>query len=57
MSIHWGLPKTCGWFVRKMIHDGGLVIASTYVIEPDVPWGNVVSLFEACFRFGEEPAA
>ena len=31
---------------------GGLVLAPTHVLEPDVPWENVVALFEAAEEFG-----
>ena len=35
--------------------EGGLFIAPTHVIEPDVPWENIVALYEACCEFGGEP--
>ena len=42
--------------VKKMIETvgvgGGLMLAPTHVIEPDVPWENVVAFVEACREFG-----
>lgn len=42
--------------VRKRIetvgYDGGLLLAPTHVLEPDVPWENVVALFDAIDEFG-----
>ena len=32
---------------------GGLVIAPTHVIEPDVPWENIVAFFEAIDQAAE----
>jgi uroporphyrinogen decarboxylase len=31
---------------------GGLVLAPTHVLEPDVPWENIVAFFEAAEEFG-----
>jgi hypothetical protein len=30
----------------------GLVIAPTHVIEPDVPWENILAFFEAVEEYG-----
>ena len=30
----------------------GLVLAPTHVLEPDVPWENIVAFFEAVEEFG-----
>ncbi len=31
---------------------GGLILAPTHTLEPDVPWANVLALFEAADEFG-----
>jgi len=33
-------------------YDGGLVIGPTHLLEPDVPWENVVALYDAIDKFG-----
>jgi uroporphyrinogen decarboxylase len=33
--------------------DGGLIIAPTHTLEPDVPWENVLALFDAAEEFGQ----
>ena len=33
-------------------YDGGLLIAPTHVLEPEVPWENIVALFEAVEEYG-----
>ena len=42
--------------VKRMIEivgeGGGLFIAPTHVIEPDVPWENIEALYYACDEFG-----
>ena len=40
------------WTVEKVGYDGGLLIAPTHVLEPDVPWENVLALFEAVDQHG-----
>jgi uroporphyrinogen decarboxylase len=32
---------------------GGLLLASTHVIEPDVPWQNVLVFFETVAEYGK----
>ena len=32
--------------------DGGLLIAPTHVLEPEVPWENILAFFEAVDEFG-----
>ena len=58
-TMPFGTPQSVRETVRRMIdecgHDGGLFIAPTHVIEPDVPWENIVALYEACREFGGEP--
>jgi uroporphyrinogen decarboxylase len=38
--------------IQVLGEGGGLVIAPTHALQPDVPWGNVVALFEAVDEFG-----
>jgi uroporphyrinogen decarboxylase len=42
--------------VKERIHtvgeDGGLLIAPTHMLEPDVPWENVLAFFEAVETYG-----
>ncbi len=41
------------WTIENVGHDGGLLIAPTHVLEPDVPWANVQALFDAIEEYGE----
>lgn len=58
-TMPFGTPAEVRDTVKRMIGqcgvDGGLVVAPTHVIEPDVPWENIVALYEACCEFGGEP--
>ena len=38
--------------IRTVGHGGGLLVAPTHVIEPDVPWENIVAFVEAMEEFG-----
>ncbi|MEG2575752.1 MAG: uroporphyrinogen decarboxylase family protein, partial [Christensenella sp.] len=42
--------------VKKLIHTvgegGGLLLGPTHYIEPEVPWENIVTLYEAIEEFG-----
>jgi uroporphyrinogen decarboxylase len=42
--------------VKRIIHtlgrDGGLLIAPTHVLEPEVPWNNIRAFFEAVDAYG-----
>jgi uroporphyrinogen decarboxylase len=38
--------------IRTVGKDGGLVLAPSHTLEPDVPWENIVALFEAAEEFG-----
>jgi uroporphyrinogen decarboxylase len=31
---------------------GGLVIAPTHTVEPEVPWENLVAMRDACMEYG-----
>jgi uroporphyrinogen decarboxylase len=35
-------------------HGGGLLLAPTHVIEPDVPWENILAAFAAVEEHGKE---
>jgi uroporphyrinogen decarboxylase len=55
------MPFGTGDEVRRVVReriatvgkDGGLILAPTHILEPDVPWENVVALFEAAAEFGQ----
>jgi uroporphyrinogen decarboxylase len=40
------------WTIEHVGYDGGLLIAPTHVLEPDVPWENIVALHEAVHEYG-----
>jgi len=40
------------WTVENVGHGGGLLIAPTHVLEPDVPWENIMALHEAVEEYG-----
>jgi uroporphyrinogen decarboxylase len=40
------------WTVENVGYDGGLLIAPTHVLEPDVPWENIEALHEAVEEYG-----
>ncbi|MGI5819821.1 MAG: uroporphyrinogen decarboxylase family protein [Armatimonadota bacterium] len=40
------------WTIENVGYDGGLLIAPTHVLEPDVPWENIEALFEAVETYG-----
>lgn len=51
-----GTPEDVHQEVRRMIETvgvgGGLFLAPTHVLEPDVPWENVVAFIRAAKEFG-----
>ncbi len=51
-----GTPEDVRAAVKKMIETvgvgGGLFLAPTHVLEPDVPWENILAFVEACKEFG-----
>jgi uroporphyrinogen decarboxylase len=51
----FGTPEDVKREVKRMIElfATGLVIAPTHVLEPDVPWENIVAFFEAVEEFGQ----
>jgi uroporphyrinogen decarboxylase len=50
----FGTPEDVRREVKRMIDlfAPGLVLAPTHVLEPDVPWENIVAFFEAVEEFG-----
>ncbi|MFP3904048.1 MAG: uroporphyrinogen decarboxylase family protein [Armatimonadota bacterium] len=40
------------WTVQNVGFDGGLLVAPTHVLEPDVPWENILALAEAIETHG-----
>lgn len=52
--LPFGTPEDVKREVKRMIDlfAPGIVIAPTHVIEPDVPWENIVALFEAVEEYG-----
>lgn len=45
--------ETVKRMVEKVGYDGGLVLAPTHVLEPDVPWENIEAFVEAVREFGK----
>ncbi|HID07849.1 MAG TPA: hypothetical protein EYP10_11970, partial [Armatimonadetes bacterium] len=52
--LPFGTPEDVKREVKKMIElfAPGIVIAPTHVIEPDVPWENIIALFDAIEEYG-----
>ena len=52
----FGKPEDVRGEVKRLIetvgYDGGLVLGPTHMLEPDVPWENIVALYEAIEDFG-----
>ena len=50
-TMPFGTPDDVRAEVRRRIetvgYDGGLVLGPTHSLEPDVPWENIVALYEA----------
>jgi uroporphyrinogen decarboxylase len=55
-TMPFGTPEEVRATVKERIktvgQHGGLLLAPTHVIEPDVPWENVVAFFEAVEEYG-----
>ncbi|MBA7497111.1 hypothetical protein ES702_07720 [subsurface metagenome] len=51
-----GTPEEVRIIIKQRIEivgkDGGLLIAPTHVLEPEVPWENILAFFEAVEEFG-----
>lgn len=46
------MKQTVKWLIETVGKDGGLFLAPTHVLEPDVPWENIVAFFEAVKEYG-----
>jgi len=55
-TMPWGTPDEVRTRVKEVIEkygkNGGLIIAPTHVLEPEVPIENIDALFEACREYG-----
>ncbi|MFQ6098700.1 MAG: uroporphyrinogen decarboxylase family protein [Armatimonadota bacterium] len=55
-TMPFGTAEEVKATVREMCETvgegGGLILAPTHVLEPDVPWENIVAFFEACEEYG-----
>ncbi len=55
-TMPWGTPDEVRARVKEIIEkygqNGGLIIAPTHVLEPEVPLENIDALFEACREYG-----
>ncbi len=56
-TMPFGTPEQVRAEVKRRIEtvgqDGGLVLGPTHSLEPDVPWENIVALYEAIEEYGE----
>lgn len=55
-TMPFGTPEEVGeavkWTIDTVGAGGGLLVAPTHVLEPDVPWENIEALFEAVDEYG-----
>jgi uroporphyrinogen decarboxylase len=55
-TMPWGTPDEVRARVKDVIEkygqEGGLIVAPTHVLEPEVPLANIDALFEACREYG-----
>lgn len=55
-TMPFGTPEEVRATVKERVETvgvgGGLLIAPTHVLEPEVPWENIVALFEAVDEYG-----
>ena len=55
-TMPWGTPDDVRACVKQRIetvgYDGGLLLAPTHVLEPEVPWENIVAFFDAVEAYG-----
>ncbi len=56
-TMPFGTPQEVRQMVRQRIetvgYDGGLILGPTHMLEPDVPWENIVALYEAIEEYGK----
>ncbi len=55
-TMPFGTPDDVRREVKKLVeqvgYDGGLVLGPTHSLEPDVPWENILALYEAIEEYG-----
>ena len=55
-TMPWGTPDDVRACVKERIetvgYDGGLLLAPTHVLEPEVPWDNITAFFDAVEQYG-----
>jgi len=55
-TMPFGTPDDVRQVVKERMEtvgkDGGLLIAPTHLIEPEVPWENIMALVDAVEEFG-----
>jgi uroporphyrinogen decarboxylase len=55
-TMPFGTPENVREIVKERIEtvgrDGGLLLAPTHKLEPDVPWENVLAFFDAVEKYG-----
>ena len=55
-TMPFGTPEDVARVVRERIETvgvgGGLLLSPTHVLQPDVPWENIVAFFDAIERYG-----
>jgi uroporphyrinogen decarboxylase len=55
-TMPWGTPDDVRRRVKECIdkygRDGGLMLAPTHVLEPEVPLANIDAFADACRRYG-----
>jgi uroporphyrinogen decarboxylase len=47
-----GMKAAVKHLIETVGEGGGLFLAPTHVLEPDVPWENILAFFEACEEYG-----
>jgi len=56
-NLSFGTPQQVKDEVKKRIevlgHDGGYLVGPNHVVEPEVPWENILAFFEAVYEYGE----
>ncbi len=55
-TLPFGTPEEVRETTKLMIQEvgkgGGLLLAPTHVVEPEVPWENIVAMYEAVEKYG-----
>jgi uroporphyrinogen decarboxylase len=54
-TMPFGTPEeveeTCKRMIEKVGKDGGLVLAPTHMLEPEVPWENIEAMLNAIEKY------